>query len=100
MASAPDPSLNKPAFCANLKWESSPAFRLRWLAKTPVHFGEVGHIANTFNLDDDGRPLAVLVGRDGQEISPGAGIGVVEIMDEFEETEMRKQAHGLQPSAR
>ncbi|KAK5174017.1 uncharacterized protein LTR77_001097 [Saxophila tyrrhenica] len=84
MASPPDPSLPKPAFCTKLNWATSPAFKLQWLATTPVHFRFVGHLKNTFNVDEDDRPMAVLIGKDGQEISSDAGMGVVEILDEAE----------------
>ena len=82
MTSPPTLSLPKPPFCAKLNWGTSPAFTLRWLATTPVHFKHVGHLKNTLNLDDRGQPLAVLVGKDGQEISAEAGMGVVGVLDE------------------
>lgn len=43
------------------------------------------------NLDEQGKPHAVLVGKDGQEISPEAGVGVVAVLDEVEDTEARNQ---------
>ena len=82
MTSPPDPSLPKPAFCAKLNWPTSPAFTLNWLATTPVHFRYVGHIKNEMNLDDEGLPSAVLVGKDGQEIAPEAGRALCDILDE------------------
>lgn len=85
MTSPPDPALPKPSFCAKLNWGTSPAFTLRWLATTPVHFRHVGHLKNTMNPDErTGQPMAVLVGKDGQEISSDAGVGVVWILDEAE----------------
>ncbi|KAF2215443.1 hypothetical protein CERZMDRAFT_82450 [Cercospora zeae-maydis SCOH1-5] len=85
MTSAPDPRIQKPSFTAKLNWETSPAFTLRWLAKTPIHFKLVGHIKNTLNFDEErGEPHAVLVGKDGQEVSPEAGRGVVQILDDAE----------------
>lgn len=84
MASPPDPSLPKPPFCAKLNWPTSPAFKLRWLALTSVHFKHVGHLKNTLNIDDNDQPMAVLIGKDGQEISSDAGMGVVEILDDAE----------------
>lgn len=98
MTSPPDPSLPKPPFCAKLNWGTSPAFTLRWLATTPVHFRHVGHLKNNLNLDDRGQAMAVLVGKDGQEISPEAGMGVVWILDEVEDAEARKQAHAIPAS--
>jgi YTH domain-containing protein 1 len=94
MASPPDPSLPKPAFCAKLNWGTSPAFRLRWMATTNLHFRNVGHLKNTLNLDEDGNPMAVLVGKDGQEISQEAGLGVVEILDEVHEAAKRREVTG------
>jgi hypothetical protein len=39
------------------------------------------------NLDVDGKPYAMLVGKDGQEVDQVAGEGVVEILREREEDE-------------
>jgi hypothetical protein len=52
-----------------------------------VHFKFVGHLRNTMNLDEDGKPYAVLVGKDGQEVDQVAGEGVVEILRERGEDE-------------
>lgn len=93
MTSAPDVNLPKPAFCAKLNWGTSPAFSVRWLATTSTHFRFVGHLKNKLNLDDHGQPFAVLVGKDGQEISPEAGLGVVTILDDAQEAAERKQGH-------
>ncbi|KAK3724736.1 hypothetical protein LTR37_000784 [Vermiconidia calcicola] len=88
MITRPDPFLQKPSFCQKLNWATSPSFKLRWLATTPVYFKHVGHLKNTMNLDEKtGEPMAVLVGKDGQEISADAGQGVVRILDEVEESE-------------
>lgn len=84
MTTAPDPNLPKPGSASKLHWKTSPAFRLRWLGTTPVHFRMVGHLKNSMNLDERGESRAVLVGKDGQEISPDAGMGVVWILDEAE----------------
>ena len=89
MTSPPDPSLPKPPFCSKLNWTTSPAFSLHWLATTSVHFRLVGHLKNTCNPDDEGTPRAVLVGKDGQEVSQDAGMGVVWILDEADEVEGR-----------
>lgn len=50
----------------------------------------VGHLKNTCNPDEEGQPRAVLVGKDGQEISQEAGMGVVWILDEVEEVEAKR----------
>ena len=91
MTSPPDPSLPKPPFCAKLNWGTSPAFTLRWLATTPVHFRHVGHLKNELNRDEEGKAMAVLVGKDGQEISAEAGMGLVWILDEAQEVEGGKE---------
>lgn len=90
MTSAPDPSIPKPPFCAKLNWGTSPAFTLRWLGTTPIHFRHVGHLKNEFNHGEDGKAMAVLVGKDGQEVSAEAGMGLVWILDEVEEVEAGK----------
>ena len=87
MTSPPSPSIPKPPFCTKLNWGTSPAFSLRWLATTSVHFRHVGHLKNELNRGEDGKAMAVLVGKDGQEISAEAGMGLVGIMDEVEEKE-------------
>ncbi|GAB7327895.1 hypothetical protein MBLNU13_g11678t2 [Cladosporium sp. NU13] len=89
MTSPPDPFLPKPTFCSKLNWTTSPAFSLHWLATTSVHFRLVGHLKNTCNPDDEGTPRAVLVGKDGQEVSQEAGMGVVWILDEADDVEGR-----------
>ena len=89
MTSPPNPALQKPAFCAKLNWGTSPAFTLRWLSTTSVHFKHVGHLKNNLNLDESGVPMAVLVGKDGQEISAEAGSGAVWVLDEAEQVEGR-----------
>lgn len=84
MTTAPDPKLPKPGSASKLNWKTSPAFALRWMGTTPVHFRLVGHLKNRLNLDERGESRAVLVGKDGQEISAEAGMGVVWILDEAE----------------
>ncbi|USW52746.1 Putative YTH domain containing protein [Septoria linicola] len=85
MTSAPDSKIQKPSFTSKLNRATSPAFTLRWLAKTPIHFKLVGHIKNTLNYDEEkGEPHAVLVGKDGQEIDADAGMGVVWVLDDAE----------------
>lgn len=87
MTSPPDNSLPRPNFCNKLNWATSPGFQVRWLATTPVHFRFVGHLKNTCNPDDEGQPHAVLVGKDGQEISQDAGMGVVGVLNDAEQQE-------------
>lgn len=92
MTSPPDPKLPIPGFCTKLNWKTSPAFTLRWLSTTPIHFRLIGHLKNTLNLDEKGEPRAVLVGKDGQEISADAGLGVVRVLDEVEGVVVEKDA--------
>ncbi|KAF7193353.1 YTH domain-containing protein 1 [Pseudocercospora fuligena] len=84
MTSPPDPKLPKPAWAAKLNWGTSATFTLRWLGTASIPFRTVGHLKNTLNINEDGEPLAVLVGKDGQEISTDAGQGVVWVLDEAE----------------
>ncbi|KXT00463.1 hypothetical protein AC578_1939 [Pseudocercospora eumusae] len=84
MTSPPDPKLPKPAWTAKLNWGTSATFTLRWLGTTSIPFRTVGHLKNTLNMNEDGEPLAVLVGKDGQEVSADAGMGVVWVLDEAE----------------
>lgn len=84
MTSSPDPKLPKPAFASKLNWKTSAAVSLRWLATTPIHFRLIAHLKNTLNFDENGEARAVLVGKDGQEISADAGMGVVWALDEAE----------------
>ncbi|KER00183.1 hypothetical protein AUEXF2481DRAFT_143 [Aureobasidium subglaciale EXF-2481] len=85
MTGPPSPTVPLPLFCRKLKWPTSPPFKIRWLCTTPVHFKFVGHLRDTMNLRDDGEPHAVLVGKDGQEVNPSAGHGVVKILKERDE---------------
>lgn len=84
MGSQLDSDLPLPAFCKQLNWPTSAAFRIRWVAITPVHFHHVGGLNNLLNLDDDGMPRTVIIGRDGQEISEDAGHGVVSVLNDAE----------------
>ncbi|KXT11416.1 hypothetical protein AC579_9873 [Pseudocercospora musae] len=84
MTSPPDPKLPKPVWAAKLNWGTSATFTLRWLGTTSIPFRTVGHLKNTLNINEDGEPLAVLVGKDGQEVSADAGMGVIWVLDEAE----------------
>lgn len=76
-----------PELCRNLNWPTSDPFRIRWIAKTPVKFRYVGHLKNTLNRDEKGDARAVLVGKDGQEISVDAGAGVCRILEDVDRQE-------------
>ncbi|EME85111.1 uncharacterized protein MYCFIDRAFT_153180 [Pseudocercospora fijiensis CIRAD86] len=84
MTSLPDPDLPEPAWAAKLNWATSATFTVKWLGTTSIPFRTIGHLKNTLNINEDGEPLAVLVGKDGQEISADAGMGVVWVLDEAE----------------
>ncbi|KAK4503013.1 hypothetical protein PRZ48_006440 [Zasmidium cellare] len=90
MTSPPDPKLAKPAFASKLNWGTSAAMSLRWLGTTPIHFRLIGHLKNTLNTDERGEARAVLIGKDGQEISADAGKGVVWALDEAEAAEKER----------
>lgn len=87
MTSPPDSKLPKPAFSSKLNWNTSSSFSLCWLSTTPIHFRLIGHLKNTLNRDEKDEPRAVLVGKDGQEVSADAGMGVVWALDEAEPSE-------------
>lgn len=84
MASAPDASLAKPSWASKPNWTTSPAFSLRWMSTTPIPFRQIGHLKNELNLDEKGEPRPVLVGKDGQDISQAAAMGVIWALDEAE----------------
>ncbi|KAF2171787.1 hypothetical protein M409DRAFT_50430 [Zasmidium cellare ATCC 36951] len=91
MTSPPDPKMPKPAFASKLNWGTSAAFSLRWLGTTSIHFRLIGHLKNTLNKDEKGESRAVLIGKDGQEVSADAGMGVVWALDEAEATANEKE---------
>lgn len=84
MTSQLDPTLPLPSFCKTLRWPTSAAFKIEWLATTSVHFHHVGHLRNTLNCDEYDEPKTVVVGRDGQEISADAGRDAVKILETAE----------------
>ncbi|EON69044.1 hypothetical protein W97_08357 [Coniosporium apollinis CBS 100218] len=69
---APEPSWTK-----KLLWPSSPPFYIRWITIANTRFSRVGHLKNALNEN-----LAVLVGRDGQEIEQNCGAALCELIDE------------------
>lgn len=89
MTSWPDSKPPKPALASNLN-SGSAAFSLRWLGTTSTHFTLIGHLKNTLNKDENDEPRVVLVGKDGQEISADAGMGVVWALDEAEAKKKEK----------
>ncbi len=67
----------EPAWTKNLLWPSSPPFYIRWITIANTRFSRVGHLKNALNEN-----LAVLVGRDGQEIEQNCGAALCELIDE------------------
>ncbi len=66
-----------PHWQSTLHWESSGAFRVSWVTIASTRFSDVGHLKNSLN---DG--LAVLVGKDGQEIEERCGEALCKLIDE------------------
>lgn len=73
MVSAPSPSIPAPDWTRRLIWRPTPPFRLEWRSGAEIAFAAVAHLKNGLN---GGK--AVLVGRDGQEVEAGCGVGLVE----------------------
>ncbi|KAL2350107.1 YTH domain-containing protein, partial [Cryomyces antarcticus] len=74
---SPPGSAPTPTFVEKLFWSPSPPFYIRWLTVAETHFRKVGHLKNAYNENQ-----AVLVGKDGQEIEEGCGMGLCELIDE------------------
>ena len=75
MISPTSPSNPSPRWTANLNWECSNPFRVRWLSKIEVEFWRIGHLKNSLN-----EGMAVLVGKDGQEIEENCGANLLREM--------------------
>lgn len=76
-SSAADDDVPAPPWTAALLWPAGPPFRLQWRSVARCPFGRVAHLRNGLN-----EGLAVVVGRDGQEIEGGCGRGLVRVLDE------------------
>ncbi|KAL3423798.1 hypothetical protein PVAG01_05545 [Phlyctema vagabunda] len=59
-----------------INWESAGAFRVRWLVVCATRFQRVGHLKNACNEN-----LAVLIGKDGQEVDESCGSSLVDLID-------------------
>lgn len=70
-------SISPPKWQRSINWESAGAFRVKWLVVCTTRFHRIGHLKNALN---DG--LAVLIGKDGQEIEEGCGRSLVGLIDE------------------
>ncbi|KAK0742386.1 YT521-B-like domain-containing protein [Apiosordaria backusii] len=76
MLSPPSKKIPRPWWMKALPWGASEPFRLEWLSTTPIEFGRIRHIHNSLNESSP-----VFVGKDGQEIEPGAGAELLREMD-------------------
>jgi hypothetical protein len=70
-------SVEVPQWQRAINWESAGAFKVKWLVICSTRFHRVGHLKNPLNEN-----LAVLIGKDGQEIEERCGAGLVELIDE------------------
>lgn len=77
-------SVAPPAWQNSINWASAGAFRVKWLVIGSVPFHKVGHLKNGLN-----EGLAVLIGKDGQEVEGGCAEGLVGILGEEAERELR-----------
>lgn len=75
MASAPGEAPT-PVWAKDLIWESTPPFYIDWISINETRFNRCGNLKNSMN---EGQ--AVLVGRDGQEIEVGCGVGLCKLID-------------------
>ncbi|KAK3945494.1 YTH domain-containing protein 1 [Diplogelasinospora grovesii] len=90
MTTAPSPDTPLPKWMHNIQWETTPPFRVEWLSKVAVEFKRIGHLKNSLNEN-----LAVLVGRDGQEIEEGCGHELLREMERIAEFQTGPFGDGL-----
>ena len=70
-------SVEIPSWQRSINWESAGAFKVRWLVICATSFHRIGHLKNALNEN-----MAVLVGKDGQEIEENCGRSLLELIDE------------------
>lgn len=70
-------SVERPKWQRAIKWESTGAFKVKWLGICSTRFHRIGHLKNGLNENQ-----AVLIGKDGQEIEERCGAGLIELIDE------------------
>ncbi len=70
-------SIKVPNWQKAITWESTGAFRVKWLVVCSTRFHRIGHLKNALNDNQ-----AVLIGKDGQEIEENCGRGLIELIDE------------------
>ena len=61
-------------------FQTTGAFKIRWLATTELNFSRVSHLLNSLNDDQP-----VLIGRDGQEISTKSGADLCKMLSQQQE---------------
>lgn len=76
MESAPG-TAEMPPWTNVLLWKSSGAFHIRWITICDISFYHLALLLNRLNEDQP-----VFIGRDGQEIDPGTGAQLCNIIDE------------------
>ncbi|TAQ88039.1 hypothetical protein B7494_g3652 [Chlorociboria aeruginascens] len=70
-------SVSAPSWQNAINWESAGAFRVKWLTICSTQFNTVGHLKNKYNEN-----LAVLIGKDGQEIEENCGAALIDLIDQ------------------
>lgn len=70
-------SVEVPEWQRAINWESAGAFKVKWLVICATRFHRIGHLKNSLNDN-----MAVLIGKDGQEIEENCGAGLIELIDE------------------
>lgn len=80
MITAPSASIPAPSWSNALLWPTSPPFYVEWISIAETPFSRAGHLKNVLN---DG--LAVVVGRDGQEIEERCGRELCKIIKQIAE---------------
>ncbi|KAH8668138.1 YT521-B-like domain-containing protein [Tricladium varicosporioides] len=70
-------SVEVPTWKKSINWESTGAFKVKWLVICVTKFGHIGHLKNSLNDNQ-----AVFIGKDGQEIEENCGAKLIELIDE------------------
>ena len=70
-------SVQVPLWQRSINWESTGAFKVKWLVICSTRFHRIGHLKNSLNENQ-----AVLIGKDGQEIEEKCGTSLIELINE------------------
>lgn len=70
-------SVEPPRWQRSIAWESAGAFQVRWIVICSTSFRRIGHLKNALN-----EGLAVLIGKDGQEIDEACGSNLITLIEE------------------